>query len=111
MCGGIASIFGELSLQFRHDVIIRRKLPRFVLGIDRVPVHGDVKNAAASRDQLGLEARRLPNRVRQTGGFRLVVSLRAIGDRYLHLVVLLTPIVAGARCASRPIAAACREVD
>ena len=55
-----------------------------MFGIDQVPIHNDVEDAAAALDQFGLDARCILDRVRQTGGLRGVVSLHAVSDADFH---------------------------
>lgn len=55
-----------------------------MFGIDQVPIHNDVEDAAAALDQFGLNARCILDRVRQTGGLRGVVSLHAVSNADFH---------------------------
>ncbi len=61
-----------------------RKTPDGFLAENDISIGRDVKNAAAAGDELGFHAELLLNRLRQTGGSREVVSLRAVGDRDFH---------------------------
>lgn len=65
-----------------------REPARLVLGIDQLPIHGDIEDAAAALDQLRLDSRSLLDRVRQTGGVGEVVSLHAVCDRDVHRVLV-----------------------
>jgi hypothetical protein len=57
-----------------------------MLGIDPAAVHFDVEDPAPARNQFGFNAFRVPDRIRQTGGFGQVVSLCAVCDADLHRV-------------------------
>jgi hypothetical protein len=61
-----------------------------LLGEDQLVVEGDLENAAAPPDQLGLDAELAFNLRRQTGGARVVVSHCAVFDAYLLHVALLS---------------------
>jgi hypothetical protein len=53
-------------------------------GVDEFTVDANFEGTAAGRDQPGSHARRFTNASRQTGGFRFVVSDRAVFDRYFR---------------------------
>ena len=63
-------------------------------GVDEFTVDANFEGTAAGRDQPGSHARRFTNASRQTGGFRFVISDRAVFDRYFRfharLLYLLT---------------------
>jgi hypothetical protein len=61
-----------------------------LLGEDQLVVDGDLENASAAPDQLGLEAELAFNLRRQTGGARVVVSHRAVFDAHLLHAALLS---------------------
>ena len=54
------------------------------LGEDELAVGDDVELAPGADDQLRVDAERLRDRGRQTGGLRKVVSNLAVADRDLH---------------------------
>ncbi len=54
------------------------------LRVDERSVDVDVEDASAAGDQLGLDAELLLDLCRQTGGFWLVVSGRAVFDLHFH---------------------------
>jgi len=54
------------------------------LGEDELAVGDDVELTAGARDDVGVDAERLLDRGRQTGGLRQVVSNLAVADRHLH---------------------------
>ena len=53
-------------------------------GVDEFTVDANFEGTAAGRDQPGGHARGLTNASRQTGGFRFVISDRAVFDRYFR---------------------------
>ena len=53
-------------------------------GVDEFTVDANFEGTAAGRDQPGSYARGLTNASRQTGGFRFVISDRAVFDRYFR---------------------------
>jgi hypothetical protein len=53
-------------------------------GVDEFTVDANFEGTAAGRDQPGSHARGLTNASRQTGGFRFVISDRAVFDRYFR---------------------------
>lgn len=89
-----------LSLQGRYrpdHLVSLRKPPGLVLAEYQLPVRCHVEDSPAALDQLGLDAQRLLQLVRQTGGSRQVVSLRAVRDRNSHrLFILSAPAVRAA---------------
>lgn len=58
--------------------------PDLVLVPHLLAIDVDVKHAAAALDERSLGAELLRNRLRQTGGTREVVSLRAVFDSDVH---------------------------
>jgi hypothetical protein len=56
---------------------------------EQLVIDGDLEDAAAAPDQLGLDAEPAFNLRRQTGGARVVVSHRAVFDANLLHVGLL----------------------
>src|SRR5205814_9379248 len=54
------------------------------LGLDDFTVDAISEDSAAGRDHPGSHARRFTNAGRQTGGFRFVISDRAVFDRYFR---------------------------
>ena len=64
-------------------------------GVDEFTVDANFEGTAAGRDQPGSHARRFTNASRQTGGFRFVVSDRAVFDRYFrfHARLLIFPML------------------
>ena len=74
-------------------------------GVDEFTVDANFEGTAAGRNQPGSHARGLTNASRQTGGFRFVISDRAVFDRYfrfharlLHLLYAMRPRL---RCRGR----------
>ncbi len=77
-------------------------------GVDEFTVDANFEGTAAGRDQPGSHARRFTNASRQTGGFRFVISDRAVFDRYFRfharLLYLLYAMRPRLRCrASTPL--------
>ena len=68
----------------RGDRVEIRPLAGFEFGVDEFTVDANFEGTAAGRDQPGSHARCLTNASRQTGGFRFVVSDRAVFDRYFR---------------------------
>jgi hypothetical protein len=68
---------------------VLREAPELLLREDQLAVDRDLEDAAGAGDQLGTDLRLPLDRIRQTGGARLVVSNHAVFDRYLHRVSLL----------------------
>jgi hypothetical protein len=66
---------------------VLREAPELLLREDQLAVDRDLD--AGAGDQLGTDLRLPLDRIRQTGGARLVVSNHAVFDRYLHRVSLL----------------------
>jgi len=60
------------------------KPPCFVFGKYGFPACYDLKNTTMSRDKLGFYAQSVVQFFRQTGGFRLIVSLGAVLDFDFH---------------------------
>ncbi len=61
-----------------------RKFPGLVLAVDQLAADSDVEDSAGALDQFGVDSELLLDRFRQTGGFRVVVSLHAVLDGHLH---------------------------
>ena len=59
-------------------------LAGFEFGVDEFTVDAYFEGTTAGRDQPGSHARGLTNASRQTGGFRFVISDRAVLDRYFR---------------------------
>ena len=86
--GGFAFIVRPASrqrLELRDQFAVVGKLARFVLAVDERAVHGNVKNASGTLDQLGGNAELLLDLFRQTGGSREIVSHPTVLDRHLHV--------------------------
>ena len=73
-------------------------LARVEFGVDEFIIDANFEGAAAGLDQLRIHAGRFTNASRQTGGFRFVVSGRAVFDRdfrfharLLHLPYAMRP--------------------
>ena len=60
------------------------KPARLGLAVDQVAVDGHIEYAAGAFGQFGLDPECLVNRVRQTDGFGVVVSLYAVFDADVH---------------------------
>lgn len=52
--------------------------------VDQLTFGDDIKDSATTFDEFDLVIRFFPNRGRQTGGLRGIVSLNAVGDGNLH---------------------------
>jgi hypothetical protein len=63
-----------------------------MLGVDHLPVHLDVEDAAVTGLELGVDAEVLLEIGRQTGGAGKIVSLRAIGDPNVHASSAFPPV-------------------
>ncbi len=59
-------------------------LAGFEFGVDEFTVDAYFEGTTAGRDQPGSHAGGLTNASRQTGGFRFVISDRAVFDRYFR---------------------------
>ena len=70
-----------------------------VLAEDQFAIDDDVKNPTTAFDQCRVDVALVLDRSGQTGRGRKVVSLHAVGDRNLHLVV--APIAGKYTAASR----------
>ena len=74
-------------------------------GVNEFTVDANFEGTAAGRDQPGSHARGLTNESRQTGGFRFVISDRAVFDRYFRfharLLYLSNAIRPRRRCRGR----------
>ena len=60
------------------------KPARLCLAVDQVAVDGHIEYAAGAFGQFGLDPECLVNRVRQTDGLGVVVSLHAVFDTDFH---------------------------
>ena len=76
-----------------HFVVLRES-PGFVLREDHLIIDNDVEDAIATLNERRVDAERLPDAGRQTGGLGAVLSPPAIGDRDSQAVLL-----ASVRCA------------
>ncbi len=65
-----------------------RKNSGVVLGVDHFSIGDDIKNASAALDQLALDTCCCFHGIRQTDGFGRVVSLDAVRDGNVHLLLL-----------------------
>jgi hypothetical protein len=72
------------GVEFAEHLLMFGEAADLILGEDQLPVGGDIKDAAAAFDELGLDAVGLLDGFRQTGGFGKVVSLHAVLDADLH---------------------------
>jgi hypothetical protein len=86
--GGASGGLG-LPAQLLFDLARHREAVGLFLGEDQLVVGGDLENASAAPDQLGLQTELAFNLRRQTGGARVVVSHRAVFDAHLFHVGLL----------------------
>ena len=79
----------------RGDRVEIRPLAGLEFGVDEFTVDAYFEGTAAGRDQPGSRARALTNASRQTGGFRFVISDRAVFDRYFrfHVGLLIFPML------------------
>lgn len=77
----------DTANHFAHladDLIVLREAADVVFAPDLRAIDMDVKNAALAFDHLGVDAELVVNRLRQTGGSRVVVSLHAVFDADFH---------------------------
>jgi hypothetical protein len=80
--------------QLLFDLAGHREAVGLLLGEDQLVVDGDLEDASAAPDQIGLDAEPAFNLRRQTGGARIVVSHRAVFDAHvLHAALLSWTIV------------------
>jgi len=84
------------------DRVEIRPLAGLEFGVDEFTVDANFEGTAAGRDQPGSHAGRFTNASRQTGGFRFIISDRAVFDRYFRfhtcLLYLLYAMRARRRC-------------
>ena len=73
---------------FSDNLVVFRESPRVKLGEYQLAVKRDVENPAAARNQVHVCIELVFNGVRQSGGFRFVVSLGAVGYIYIHPLLL-----------------------
>ena len=85
----------------RGDRVEIWPLAGFEFGVDEFTVDAYFEGTTAGRDQPGSHARGLTNASRQTGGFRFVISDRAVFDRYFrfHARLLIFPMLCARDCA------------
>ena len=57
----------------------------FLLAVDQLAVDLDIEDAPGALDQLAGDAELALDRIRQTGGLGLVISLHAVFNRNVHL--------------------------
>ena len=81
-------------------------LAGFEFGVDEFTVDANFEGTAAGRDQPGSHARGLTNASRQTGGFRFIISDRAVFDRYFRFHACLLYLLYAMRPRLR-----CRELS
>lgn len=82
---GKAELFtGALLLQFFYYLFVLGESSCFELGINNIAVRYNVEDAPASGNQIGVYSQHLLQFIRQTGGFRFVVSLHAIANFKFH---------------------------
>jgi len=76
------------------DLAGLREAAQLLLGKDQVVPDGDLEDASAAADELGLDAELLLDLSRQTGGAGIVVSARAVldGDMGRHGSLLSRPL-------------------
>ena len=72
------------GVEFAQHLLVLGEPTDLILGEDQFSVGGDIEDAAAAFDELGLDAVGLLDGLRQTGGFGEVVSLHAVLDADLH---------------------------
>jgi len=77
------SLFGR---DLRQELVQLRPAADLLLGEDELAVENDVELSAGALDERGVEATRLLDLGRQTGGPGKVVSLHAVGDLEVHVV-------------------------
>ena len=70
--------------QHVEDLLVLRESAELFLGKDEGVVVGYLEHPAARFDKLRLELELILDRVRQTGGSRIVVSLYTVLDGYAH---------------------------
>jgi hypothetical protein len=73
-----------LFLQLFDDLTMFGESPRFELGVNHISVGDHIEYAAATGDQRCIDPENSLNFIRQTGGSRFVVSVRAVMNVYLH---------------------------
>ena len=81
-------------------------LAGFEFGVDEFTVDAYFEGTTAGRNQPGSHAGGLTNASRQTGGFRFVVSVRAVFDRYFRFHACLLYLLYAMRPRLR-----CRELS
>jgi hypothetical protein len=82
-----------MRCDLRGDGVKIRPLAGLEFGVDEFTVDAYLEGTATGRDQPRSHARGLTNASRQTGGFRFVISDRAVFDRYFqfHARLLIFP--------------------
>ncbi len=66
-----------------------RKSSGFLLAVDQLAIDFDVEDSPAAFDEFGVDVEFGPNRIRQTGGLRRVVSFYAVFDGNVHVDPLI----------------------
>ena len=84
MCNPKRRVVARELLDQLGDLAVVREPPELVLGEDRLAVDHDVEDAAATADQLGVDAVELFELLCQTGSSGVVVSGAAVGDLDFH---------------------------
>ena len=83
-------------------------------GVDEFTVDANFEGTTAGRDQPGSHAHGLTNASRQTGGFRFVISDRAVFDRYFRfhacLLYLFTLCVSDDAVEAEPLQRGSRDL-
>ena len=69
---------------FVQHLVVFGEPPGLVFTVNQVTVGADVKDAAPTFDQLAIDAELVFDRIRQTGGLRVIVSFYTILDRDSH---------------------------
>src|SRR5207244_8200463 len=70
--------------QLLDNLLLAREAAGIMLGKNSLPVHGDIKDAAASAHDMAVDADRFLDLRRQTGGTGKVVSDSAVIDSNVH---------------------------
>ncbi len=95
---------GSLSgrSQSVDDLVMFRKSAGLVLAEDSSAVNHHVKNAPGPLDELRLDSNLLGDRLRQTGGLGVVVSLTAVCDGDVHRIFCSSAVSPSSRSRPRP---------
>lgn len=97
MCLG-GALCGAAGAQGVDDLGVLGKAFLGVLGEDEVAVRDDVEHTVGPFDQLGVDAERVLDGGRQTGGLGQVLSTGAVGNRQRHSDPPDASILRPARC-------------